>query len=72
MEGSPATAVRCDGAKVPIGWEERGGEKVLVVHMSHRVYVRACICVCALCVHIRTILVESHPDLVNLKHQHST
>ena len=65
MEGSPATVIRCDGAKVPTSWGE--GE-VLVVYMSHRV----CVCVrLCMCVPIRTILVESHPDLANLKHQHS-
>ena len=26
MEGIPATAIRCDGGKVPTGWGERGGE----------------------------------------------
>ena len=29
-----------------------------------------CVRLC-MCVPIRTILVESHPDLANLKHQHS-
>ena len=43
MEGSPGTAIRCDGAKVPYWLGGGGGEKILVVHMSHRVYV---------CVHV--------------------
>ena len=59
MEGSPATAISYDGAKVP--YRLGGGEKVLVVHMSHIGFmcVRAFVYMCA---HIHIILVEVIPN----------
>ena len=69
MEGRPGTAIRYDRAKVPTDWGRGRGEGISSAYVTSGLC--ACVRLC-MCVHIRTILVESHPDLVNLKHQHNT